>query len=341
MDGKMRNPGKAYAAAIGKIILAGIIALFLLSAFSYAYYHTGLRIKSESGATDYHWEPNALISTMKEGFSWIKTDANGYNNVSIPAQIDILIMGSSHMEAVEVAQNENTVAQLNMLLPDMYVYNIGISGHTIYRCVDNISSAIENFKPTSYVVIETNKIRLDVDEMEAVISGHAVRESASSGGRVMSILQRIPAFKPLYSQIEAWMAQDRKIVVAQSGESSEAENYYAVLEAFLGIVGEAAETDGIQAIIFYDPPQEYDEDGLLDYFHTDKEVTLFKEACEQNNIVFMDLTDTFAAAFQADYTLAHGFANTGVGLGHLNRDGHRMIAEVLAAEIGKDKNDYK
>ena len=56
-----------------------------------------------------------------------------------------------------------------------------------------------------------------------------------------------------------------------------------------------------------------------------------------NNQVFIDMTDTFAAAYQADYTLAHGFANTGVGIGHLNRDGHRMIAEALAAEIGEEQ----
>jgi len=337
MDDKMRNPGKIYVVAIGKMILAGIITLIFLSIFGYAYYHTGLRIKSESGATDYHWEPKTLMSTMKEGFSWIKTDSNGYNNASIPAQVDILVMGSSHMEAAEVAQGENTAAQLNMMLPDMNVYNIGISGHTIYRCVDNISSAIESFKPTSYIVIETNRIRLDANEMEAVISGHAVRESASAGGRVMSILQRIPAFKPLYSQFDAWRAQDRKPMAVQSVVSSEGDDYYTTLEAFLRIVGEAAETDGIKAIIFYDPPQEFDKDGNLDYFHTDEDVTLFRKACEQNNIVFIDMTDTFAAAYQADHTLAHGFANTGVGIGHLNRDGHRMIAEALVAEIREEQ----
>ena len=219
----------------------------------------------------------------------------------------------------------------------MNVYNIGISGHTIYRCVDNISSAIESFKPTSYIVIETNRIRLDANEMEAVISGHAVRESASAGGRVMSILQRIPAFKPLYSQFDAWRAQDRKPMAVQSVVSSEGDDYYTTLEAFLRIVGDAAETDGIKAIIFYDPPQEFDKDGNLDYFHTDEDVTLFRKACEQNNIVFVDMTDTFAAAYQADHTLAHGFVNTGIGIGHLNRDGHRMIAEALAAEIVEEQ----
>lgn len=69
------------------------------------------------------------LSNMKEGFSWIKTDANGYNNASIPENVDILLMGSSHMEAVQVSQSENTAALLNTMLPGMKTYNTGISGH--------------------------------------------------------------------------------------------------------------------------------------------------------------------------------------------------------------------
>lgn len=56
-------------AIICKIFLAGVISIAILSTFSVAYYHTGLRIPCESGTTDYHWEPNMLISTMKEGYS--------------------------------------------------------------------------------------------------------------------------------------------------------------------------------------------------------------------------------------------------------------------------------
>ncbi len=38
----------------GKVVVSGILAVFLLSAFCLVYNHTGLHIKSESGATDYH-----------------------------------------------------------------------------------------------------------------------------------------------------------------------------------------------------------------------------------------------------------------------------------------------
>jgi hypothetical protein len=45
---------------------------------------------------------------MTEGFSWLKMDDSGFNNVAFDdvgsEQPDILLMGSSHMEAVQVVK---------------------------------------------------------------------------------------------------------------------------------------------------------------------------------------------------------------------------------------------
>ena len=96
----MRESKHIISFLILKLFLAGTVSFILLSIFSMFYYCTGLRVKSVSGATDYHWEANTLMANMKEGFAWIKTDKNGYNNATIPEEINILVMGSSHMEAV-------------------------------------------------------------------------------------------------------------------------------------------------------------------------------------------------------------------------------------------------
>lgn len=305
-----------------------------LSAFCLVYNHTGMRIKTESGAMDYHWKTDTYISNMKEGFSWIRTDSNGYNNASVPENIDILLMGSSHMEAVQVAQNENTSALLNIMLPGMKTYNTGISGHTIYRCVDNIESAIGSFCPSNYVIIETNRIKLDINEMNVVIAGNAIKESDSSDGKLMRIVQGIPVFKPLYNQLVAWTSQDAKQTSKGTNTIVELDDYCSVLNSFLNIVEQSAKKQRVQAIIFYDPPQEFSEGGSLDYFHTDEDIVLFSEACDANNIIFVDMTPDFKKMYEDDHILAHGFSNTGVGIGHLNKYGHKAIAERLAEVIG-------
>lgn len=46
---------------------------------------------------------------MLEGMAWFRMDDNGFNNVDAEdGDLDILLMGSSHMEAVQVDPTENT-----------------------------------------------------------------------------------------------------------------------------------------------------------------------------------------------------------------------------------------
>ena len=83
---------------------AGAISLVLLSIFSIIYGLSGIHISNSSGATDYKWEPYQFKSTMIEGFACMKLDEYGFNNpnCSFITPVDVLIMGSSHMEAVNI-----------------------------------------------------------------------------------------------------------------------------------------------------------------------------------------------------------------------------------------------
>jgi hypothetical protein len=58
-----------------------------------------------------------------------------------------------------------------------------------------------------------------------------------------------------------------------------------------------------------------------------------KKACNNNNIYFIDMTNIFMEAYKTNYILPHGFINTAVGVGHLNINGHRMIANELFKHI--------
>jgi hypothetical protein len=122
------------------IIGAGLVAVVILSLFTLIYSYSGTHVDNTSGATDYRWMAGQYKSNMVEGFTWTKADANGFNN-TYPNHYwgnGILLMGSSHMEAFNVPQDKNTANVLNSLLENnnsnMHVYNIGMSGHTIYRC---------------------------------------------------------------------------------------------------------------------------------------------------------------------------------------------------------------
>ena len=319
-----------------KVLVAGVLALAILSVISFFYTYTGIHVTNTSGATDYVWQKNQLMVNMKEGFSFVEMDENGFNNAEVFDDIDILLMGSSHMESYQVLQNENCASLLKEYLPDFNTYNIGISGHTIYRIVDNIESALNKFSPSKYLLIETNTVQLDIYNMNEVLNGEAKAiESHDSG--ILFYLQKIPAFKPLYNQLDNWLniksLNNNDYYIA--GETVIPEGYVETLGLFLGEIKKHSEIHGVTPMIFYAPNEFLDSDGRL-YFSTDsKYYEIYKSVCESYGIVFVDMSASFASLYENENVLAHGFSNTAVGTGHLNRYGHEAVAKTLAAEISK------
>lgn len=154
-----------------RIFTSGIVSLTILSVIVCFIAYSGVHVNNESEATDYKWEQNQYKSTIFEGFAWLRFDNEGFNNaVDRQENIDILLMGSSHMEACNVASDENVGYLLNKELPN-YTYNIGTSGHTLYSCIHNLESVLSFYQPRKYVVIETATIELEKEYMQSVMDG--------------------------------------------------------------------------------------------------------------------------------------------------------------------------
>ncbi|MBQ6897774.1 MAG: hypothetical protein IJN70_02240 [Clostridia bacterium] len=323
---------------LGKLCIAGVAVIVVLSVISFFYSYTGIHVTNESGATDYRWQKNQLMLNMKEGFSFVRMDENGFNNAIVPeGGIDILLMGSSHMEAYQVKQEENCAALLNEYLPDMVTYNIGVSGHTIYRLADNIEAALNEYRPEKYVILETNTVSLSINEMQKILDGSASAIKSYDSG-VLFYLQKIPAFKPLYNQLENWLnvkIESSDSATAQKVETVIPENYETVLTEFLKSISDSANEYGVVPVIFYAPNESLTGDGELVFQTDEKYYEIYKDVCEETGIVFIDMSPYFLDLYENSNVLAHGFANTAVGVGHLNRYGHKTIAEVLAAEISE------
>lgn len=81
----------------------------------------------------------------------------------------------------------------------------------------------------------------------------------------------------------------------------------------------------------YHPAVKLNDDGTLNI--ENEGVEKFKEACQENGIVFVDMTDDFESLYYKQHKLPYGFINTGVGVGHLNKYGHEVIANRLAKTI--------
>lgn len=62
------------------------------------------------------------------------------------------------------------------------------------------------------------------------------------------------------------------------------------------------------------------------------------QACVRNGVGFLDLAPGFAAHFQATGRFPHGLFNSPPGTGHLNQDGHRLVAEAVLQYIKENRD---
>ena len=100
-------------------------------------------------------------------------------------------------------------------------------------------------------------------------------------------------------------------------------------------VKEQADEYGVTAMIYYYPSLSLEEDGSLATSTDDEMTANFAGLCEENGIALVDMTEAFEREYEENHHIVSGFSNTAECYGHLNRYGHKLIAEAIYQEIEK------
>jgi hypothetical protein len=203
-----------------KLFLAGILAFLILNVLCFAYYNVPVLFPSETGVTDGHLESGVYYARAVEGYGYGKLNNEGFNNFDdyYSQNIDVLLMGSSHMEAMQVAQAGTTSAILNkMFNGKQYVYNIALGGQTIAGTIKRFEKAVCYYAPKTFAVIETYELEIPIGDLEAIAQGQfeqIIPPRLVSGsnpvrrlmGRLQySILRKMPYIRLLSYQINTVM----------------------------------------------------------------------------------------------------------------------------------------
>ena len=331
-----------------QVICSLVLSFLILNTVCFFYYNVPVHSESESGSTDYVWEKGKFYSKGTEGFAWGRTDENGFNNLTTENSIspEILIMGSSHTEAFNVAQNENYAYLLGELLSKsgikLSTYNIGVSGHHITTCLNNFESAVNEFKPSEYVIMEVSTAELTLDEINQITEG-TVKKIHSSANPILVFLQKIPFVRCVYYQLDKidFGGKDTKEEKNKNNNSNSTEQtdlYETALNTMINKVGSVAEKNGVKLIVVLNSNLQTDKNGKVVPQETGEKSELFEQACLNNGIGYLDMYDAYSEMYNEMHCLPHGFSNTAVGTGHLNKFGHKSIANELYKYIVNSEN---
>lgn len=316
--------------------LAGILAFAILCAVFNFYTFMPIHKGNKGGNTDYIWPANTRWFKMTEGISTGKFDANGFNNLQVVENPDILILGSSHMEATDVPQDKNTAYVLGQLFEGEHtVYNMGISGHTFTKLVKYLPVSVEMFEEDpEYIILEISNPVVKQTQVDNLRAGKVAVDPSYDTG-VIATMQKLPFFRLVYQQISGGLLKLFMPETRSSGSKATTPDPLSE-EAYDGMftyIQEAMEGCSAQLIILYQPTETLQKDGTVLFESDEAALAMLSSKCQEYGFVFVDMTDPFYRMYQESHKLPHGFVTGAIGTGHLNIDGHRCMAETLEKTI--------
>lgn len=105
---------------------------------------------------------------------------------------------------------------------------------------------------------------------------------------------------------------------------------YNKLESWDFILGELRKQSSKRITVLYIPYRPAIVGGGLSFEDPQQEdKEMFANICRRHNIGFIDISEKFNNFFRSTNKFPTGFANTFPGRGHLNVDGHRLVAEAI------------
>lgn len=332
-----------------KVVLAGIVSIAIISLLLCFYSITPVHIDNPKGNTDYVWPAHSIWVKVTEGIAFGRYDADGFNNKTVIENPDIIFLGSSHIEATEVMQDENAPFLLSKKLDGKYsVYNMGISGHHFYRVCQYLPANLELYdEPPKAVIVETDTLSLTKDLVDQIITKSIDRMQSPSNG-VVGVLQRVPFFRTAYHQVEEGLLEkfmpskgdstekpDRNgIEINTNEEESRTKVDKAAYEELFDYFKNLEDQYNTQIIILYQPYEKLNNDGSITY-ERDENADVFKYYSGEYGITLVDMTKRFEDMYYKEHHVAHGFCTGELATGHLNRYGHAAMADELYDAILK------
>ncbi len=251
-----------------------------------------------------------------------------------------LTIGASHTEGKEVANGKRYSDILNTLLGgtenNVTVYNLSKDGFYFPGIAKHFTAITSEFPDSETIIIEIGRTDFSVSNLLDALEQTEYDET-QNGDQILSSLSPFVKLKSIVKANVPFLTLAKKqlklIVTKDTGEVSEETgivDYENALDSVCSMLDQIY--DG-RILIVYHPTVTIEADGTMEIDLTETDA-IFARVCENNGIEFVDMTDSFLAAYEEDFLVPYGFNNTSIGSGHLNSTGHRLIAEKLYEVLG-------
>ncbi len=345
----VENKGKKKYGTL-KVFGALVVSFVIINAITFAYNHDPKWLKRDGGATKGVYAPGHFILRSDEGFGAAKIDENGYINRSSNIGKDyVLILGKSHTNGSEVIIGERYVDILDDRLFEeqgRHAYAVSRGGSTFADLLSGFRALTEEFPDSSAIIIEMTYLD-SAEDYELALNQRSFNEKmkASYLNEHQSFAQELEGCIKEYFPAVAYVVNyripsvklfDKNAFFQASNPSMAAlpnDNSETELESSLGSIMKTirAEYDG-QIVVLYHPEVSLCENGEMK-IDVIPEYDILVECCASNDIELCYMGKQFLDAYQSNYTVPYGFWNTSMGEGHLNRSGHKLIADVIFDEF--------
>lgn len=337
-------------------LFAIAISFCFVNLFIFIYFHQPGWISRSEAATNAIWNPGSSYSNALEGFGAGKIDENGYiNQYPLAEDNYILVMGSSHTQGKEVPVDERYTELVNRKITaeqKEYIYNIGTDGHYLPDLLKHFSAAVKEFPKAKGVVLEVFQSDCDSNTLESCLKqvpynpeqdGSVIADKISG---IQKLAMTVKENMPLLNLLQQKQFADFKIDFSGAfgigkpdlqeqgiegqdaqelpGGESGMERYQELLDQVFTTMKK--EYQG-KIFILYHPIVKISGDQLEITY--DDSYRYFQQVCKNQDIQIIDTGAAFQDCYDKQYGVPYGFGNTSMGEGHLNRTGHRILADEL------------
>lgn len=356
MNTVMKQATQWFAAIAASIVILNCIVAFY--ALSPGFLHR------DGGATRGVWMPNSLIIKGDEGRSVSRIDGNGYinENDDLADSGYVLFMGNSQSNGIQVDVDKRYILLLNRKLQEVnmdtkvYAYNVSADGSDFCDLVSGFTAATQEFPDSRAVVLQIGSMDWSLDKLQNCTEQRTFSEEQkgaymaahlSNDQKLRHMIKLCFPFPIYLKEVKMketkldfhdafWHAEtEQEETIEDLKDMDMGEDYKRALEEVLVFLRQNYKG---QIIILELPGVSLRGRGKLENSNGIRQ-KLFDRACKENDIIYINMYDRYEREYEARRVLPYGFSNTRPGYGHLNEEGHQMIADTLLPLLEKEAEE--